>query len=584
MTARTTPVKRLLHDSHSGWAVRLLSPLARPWRAWSRWWFEPASTVPIGLFRICYGAIVLLCVALLVPDIQVFFGRGGPFTQEDAARFWGNVPDYSVLLWYPAPGAVAAFFAVFTLAALCLTIGLWTRISAIVVFVGLVSIGHRNPLILHGGDTLLRIMAFYLILAPAGAVLSVDRLIGLMRGTAPAQPPLAPPWAQRLLQLQVAFVYAMTVLLKLKGGAWVDGTALYYTSRLEEFHRFPMPFVADSMLLVNLLTYWTLATELSLAFLIWVPGLRKFVLVNGVLLHLGIEYSMNVPLFAFTMIVSYITFVDVESAWQWVLAQQPLRRLPRATLWIPAGCRSCAATARVLLALDLFHRLEPALEPAPDGRAGRRDAAAAHLSVETADGRDLTGFAACRWLAARLPLLWPLAPVFALPGARRLSACADRRHQSGAVTHSADPFVAANGRSAPLPAASALAGSGPCNGVAAFLSAHCLVSRSAMTSAEALFDAYSGWARKNGERQISQQEFGQALTEQGLTRRRHGKANRWHWAGVRLVTAADRQPSSPTEANRSEREHLRPVLSSDATEQAPLVGSPGFAVAQQAGG
>ncbi|MGD9511678.1 MAG: HTTM domain-containing protein, partial [Geminicoccaceae bacterium] len=463
-----------------------------------------------------------------------------------------------------------------------------------VVFVGLVSIGHRNPLILHGGDTLLRIIAFYLILAPAGAALSVDRLIGLARGTAPAQPPLAPPWAQRLLQLQVAFVYAMTVLLKLKGGAWVDGTALYYTSRLEEFHRFPMPFVADSMLLVNLLTYWTLATELSLAFLIWVPGLRKFVLINGVLLHLGIEYSMNVPLFAFTMIIAYITFVDVEGAWQWVLAQQPLRRLPRATLWVPAGCRPCAAAARVLLALDLFRRLEPAWEPAPAGRGRRGGHSAAQLRVETADGRDRSGFAAYRWLAARLPLLWPLAPLCALPGARRLYAWADRfGHRAGTAAGPTSPTVTVNGpltlsvvngRAAAPPASEDAAGRGPCTGVAAFLAEQCVVSRTAITSAEALFDAYTRWARGCGERLISQREFGLALTEQGLTRRRLGKANRWHWAGVRLATAADRQAAAPTEANRSERDQTHPLVLGDAIDQAPLVGSPGFAVARQAGG
>jgi phage/plasmid-associated DNA primase len=105
-----------------------------------------------------------------------------------------------------------------------------------------------------------------------------------------------------------------------------------------------------------------------------------------------------------------------------------------------------------------------------------------------------------------------------------------------------------------------------------------------MTSVEALFDAYSRWARANGERLISQREFGQALTEQGMARRRHGKANPRHWAGVRLATAADGRAASPTEANRSERHHPQPLLSPDAIDQAPLVGSPGFAVAQQAGG
>lgn len=568
---------------------RLFQPVQGPWQAWNRWWFEPVSTSPIALFRICYGALVLLFVALLVPDIQVFFGRGGPFTTEDATRFWGNVPDYSVLLWYPEPGAVAAFFVIFTLAACCLTIGLWTRISAVIVFVGLVSIGHRNPLILHGGDTLLRIMAFYLILAPAGAALSVDRLIGLARGTAPAQPPLAPPWAQRLLQLQVAFVYAMTVLLKLKGGAWVDGTALYYTSRLEEFHRFPMPFVADSMLLVNLLTYWTLATELSLAFLIWVPGLRKFVLLNGVLLHLGIEYSMNVPLFAFAMMISYLTFVDVDAVWQRMLAVAPLRRLPRATLWLPAGCRPCAAAARVLVALDILHRIDPASGPPSENRGST----IGHLSLTTADSRHRSDLDACRWLAGRIPLLWPVAPLLGWTGARRLYEWAGRLlHRAVPVSDAPLTDSANDATAAPVADDPAMprherrevAAREPYDGVAAFLRERCIIAKPAITSAEALFDAYSTWARTNGERLISQRELGQALTEQGLTRRRHGKANRWHWTGVRLATVPVELANRRTEANPTEPDSQSAPLSPQQAGQAQPVGSHGFAAIQQAGG
>jgi hypothetical protein len=242
----------------------------------------------------------------------------------------------------------------------------------------------------------------------------------------------------------------------------------------------------------------------------------------------------------------------------------------------------------VLLALDLFHRLDPAIDRRMDGRA-------AHLRVETADGRDLAGFAACRWLAARLPLLWPLVPVLALPGAGRLYRWADRfLHQRASVTHATTPVAAMNGptmssavdsRIVSLPARADATAGEPGNAVAAFLAEQCIVSRPAMTSAEALFDAYSGWARTNGERLLSQRELGLALTEQGLTRRRHGKANRWHWAGVRLVTAADRQRASPTETNRSERDLAQPPASPDTAGQAPLVGSPGFAVAhQQAGG
>lgn len=397
------------------------------WQWWYRFWFEPVSTVSIALFRMIYGALLLAFVALLLPDLMVWFSRGGPFTVEDAARFWGEAPDYSVLIWFPQPAAVLAFFAVFALASFCLMVGLWTRVAALIVFAGLVSIGHRNPLILHGGDTAMRLMAFYLILAPAGASLSVDRLIAVARGKQGAQSALAPPWAQRLLQLQICFIYAMTVLLKLRGHAWLDGTALYYTAHLEDFKRFPVPFVFDHMLLINLMTYWTIATELSLAFLVWAPGLRRLVLLNGVALHLGIEYSMNIPLFAFTMIAAYLVFVDVEGTWARVLAWRPLRSLPRATLFAGADSRRWAGALAVLRDVDILGRLT-AVAPAWTAARGAPATLAGGVRLELADGRRLEGYAAVRWLAWRAPLLWPLAPFTLLPGA---AWCAGRCYRLG---------------------------------------------------------------------------------------------------------------------------------------------------------
>ncbi|MGD9891747.1 MAG: hypothetical protein AB7U18_10715, partial [Dehalococcoidia bacterium] len=165
----------------------------------------------------------------------------------------------------------------------------------------------------------------------------------------------------------------------------------------------------------NLLTYWTLAPELALAFLVWVPALRPFVLLNGVALHAGIEYSMNVPLFAFAAMISYITFINVEGTWQRILTLPPLRSLSHATLWVRTECRPCAATARVLLALDLFHRLDVALLTPPTTRDGAHNLPEPHLQLDTTRGRKC-GFAALCWLSWRLPLLWPFAPLLILPG------------------------------------------------------------------------------------------------------------------------------------------------------------------------
>ncbi len=388
-------------------------PLLTPWHAWCRFWFAPISTVTIGLYRILYGLCVLQFVLLFAADAGDFFGTGAMLSPETAqhqlwpgGQFWGPEPHPSVLFWVTSPLGVKLFFAALGVAALCLTIGFHSRISAIAVFIGLISVGRADPLALNGGDVALRVCGFYLIFAPAGAALSLDRLRALARGAAPARPPLAPPWAQRLLQLQIALVYASTALLKLKGHAWPDGIALYYTTRLEEFYRFPVPFLAHSMLLVNLATYWTLAVEIALAFLVWIPPLRAVVLLNGLLLHAGIEYSMNIPQFSAIMVTSYVLFTDVEGWWQRMCARWPLRRLPHATVCFdPADARALRG-ARLLRAFDLFQQLR--FETAPPD--------APHAALQRPEGEPLRGVDAARWLHRRLPVLRllhgaaPLAP------------------------------------------------------------------------------------------------------------------------------------------------------------------------------
>jgi hypothetical protein len=190
------------------------------------------------------------------------------------------------------------------------TIGFFTRTSAALTFITFLALHHRNPVILNGGDSFCRIAIFFMIFAPAGAMYSVDRWMRVRSGKEKGEPALREPWAQRLIQLQLAFVYLYTFAWKAAGPMWLDGTAVYYTSRLVEFWRFPVPYVFEHMWTIKLWTWGTLAVELSLALLVWIKELRYPVLLLGVLLHLGIEYSMNIPLFGFIMIFAYMTYVD----------------------------------------------------------------------------------------------------------------------------------------------------------------------------------------------------------------------------------------------------------------------------------
>jgi len=106
-----------------------------------------------------------------------------------------------------------------------------------------------------------------------------------------------------------------------KGSVWLEGTALYYVHHLDAMRRFPVPAWFFRPTMLKLESWSALAIEFSLGVLIWVRGLRYIVLALGLLLHLWLEYSLNIPLFQWDVLSAYILFVDpadITRAWNWI--------------------------------------------------------------------------------------------------------------------------------------------------------------------------------------------------------------------------------------------------------------------------
>jgi hypothetical protein len=285
--------------------------VTRPTVAWDRFWFAPQPTVSLSLLRIAFGALVLVWAASLAPDVGAFFTPSG-ISAEAVGTGWG------VLRVLPYASAAWALLVVLMAAAIALALGFCTRLSAVVVLVGVMSFERRNPLVFNAGDGLIRIIAFYLALAPAGASLSVDRLRRARRHF--WEFPARAPWALRLMQIQLSVIYLSSVWEKLHGSSWRDGTAVAYALQLQDLQRFPMPAVAYTWApVVALLTWGTLAAELSIGALVW-TRLRLPVLVAGVAMHIGFAYALRIGFFSAAMCVLYLAFLPPALAQRCVLA------------------------------------------------------------------------------------------------------------------------------------------------------------------------------------------------------------------------------------------------------------------------
>jgi hypothetical protein len=127
-----------------------------------------------------------------------------------------------------------------------------------------------------------------------------------------------PGWPLRLLQIEMAAMFLSTGLVKLNGDKWLNGTAMYYVSRLDDFFgRLPvLGFLFDTPWVVALMTWTVIAAELLVPIFIWFRETRRVCLVVAIGFHLANEWTMNLFLFHWLMLCGWMAFLTPEDfAW-----------------------------------------------------------------------------------------------------------------------------------------------------------------------------------------------------------------------------------------------------------------------------
>jgi hypothetical protein len=379
--------------------------------AWNSFFFAEQSPLPVALFRVAYGTVVIATLFLIRGDWLAWYG---PDAWVRLSTIRTMEPGTRLNLFTVIPQSdlwVRILFWVFLFSAVCLTLGLLMRINSVIVFICLASIQQRNLLILHGGDTFLRVAGFFLMFAPAGAALSLDRLIRIWRGKEGLEIRPHRPWAQRMIQFELALLYFAGFCSKMEGGSWVQGTALYYVYHLDELQRFPMPSWFFRPTILKLGTWFALALEFSMGVLIWIKELRYPLLAIGVLFHLSLEYSLNIPMFQWDVLSAYILFVDgadIARVWNWISARANKYLGEPITVIYDGASERRLRMANVLGAMDIFDRLSftDLRDPRTQFDSVAQDGQNQWL-VATSSGLR-RGRDGLRAVAAVLPLLWPV--------------------------------------------------------------------------------------------------------------------------------------------------------------------------------
>jgi Vitamin K-dependent gamma-carboxylase len=287
-------------------------------RGWTEFFHQPCDARVCAAIRIVYATLVLIHLAVLYPDLDLWFTAGGLLPLE-LSREAASPYSWTLLAFLPdTSAAVHGAFWITVFHAVALFIGLLPRLNTLLLFIWIVSFQVRNNIIHDGEDGLLRMLGFFMIWLPSAHCWSLNALLRNWwhRATvgcvathhAACQ---APGWGLRLLQIQMSAMFLSSGLIKLGGDAWLSGTALYYVSRLDDhFGRFPVPaWVFDTPWLVAVMTWSVLLAELTIPLLIWFRETRLPCLVALLFFHLANEWTMNLFLFHWLMLCGWMAFL-----------------------------------------------------------------------------------------------------------------------------------------------------------------------------------------------------------------------------------------------------------------------------------
>jgi predicted DCC family thiol-disulfide oxidoreductase YuxK len=431
-------------------------------RGWDRFFFSRADPTALGVIRVMIGILGFWSLWVFGLDLEDYFGSNGwaePATIRLGQRslawsFWFLVPDSALrFVWLLCLAILVAY-----------TLGLFSRWTAVLTWIIVVSTVRRVPIALFGFDQVLSPLALYLAVTGAsGQSVSLDRFIRRWREartiaqlpTGSSQPKATttgwriapsdtavPPattsanLALRLIQLHLVVIYGMAGLAKLQGASWWTGTALWGTMSAGEFVVWDFTRIAGLPRLINFLTHASLALELLYPVLIWVRIVRPLVLLGAFTMHTAIAIvSPGLTEFGLAMLAANLAFVS--GSWPRRLATGPDQ--PALRVLFDGGCPRCRASIALMASADPDHVVEAVDLTAVDVKAihPALSPAACFQSMHaiTRAGRITRGFDAIRAIAGRLPLFWPFAIIAAFPG---LAAIGRRVYNALAATRPRD--------------------------------------------------------------------------------------------------------------------------------------------------
>ena len=272
-----------------------------------KFFFGPDETC-WDLIRIGTGLGVLLPLLLLglSGNYERLYGHYGMLPRSEAMDlvYW---PGF-LFLMKSDPGWIWEIYWATVAAALCLTLGLWTRAAAALTAFLYVATIQRNLLSFNGECGILGFLLPALIFAPTPQRFSLDRWLRKL-----PIPKKTERWPARWIQINVCMMYAFTTIGKLVGD-WDIGTGeIWYKITLCDWFRFQNVEFFHARWFCELATHGSLLLEGTFAFLVWTRlRLPLVLLLMGLHLMIIVLFCNALFFFNFAAITALCGFLRMS--------------------------------------------------------------------------------------------------------------------------------------------------------------------------------------------------------------------------------------------------------------------------------
>ena len=411
-----------------------------------RFFFRKISTSGFGLMRIVWGAIVFGFGLLQWSDVWRYYSNQGILPPELMPLVLRSVYRFSILNYVQDPGPVFLLYIILLILAVLSMIGYRAKLTTVLCTLLMFSFHERNYLPLAGGETVLRLIGFLLVIAPNISAFSVDRLKLQWKSWKDTRTLLAPAtmsiWPYRLLLWQLIVLYVTSGWDKLMGTMWwQSGTAVASAMHHPTFMRAPQ-WIADYISMLSLpLSRLTVVFEFSWLLLL-IPGvffvrklgfkpggIKRALIVAGLCFHGGILVLMHVGSFPYVFLAAYLGLLQQEDFD--ALRDRANRFFVGQRIYVlfDGACNLCKRAMFWVTLCDWLKRTEKTdfrnegerIKVASDIAFADLDKSMHIRFAKTArnpilGSSTLKGFDAFRRLSWHLPPTWIVAPFLYIPG------------------------------------------------------------------------------------------------------------------------------------------------------------------------